>query len=222
MYVKHVLILGQTGSGKSTFARQLLRVTPRAIVIDSKGVDYTDGGIWDGYRGELVDTFRDAANFLRRNLAEDYHLIFRAPSAQANLGLLKLVYYSQKRWDLPPVALFIEESGLYSTSHDIPKILEAIVTRGRQHKINSITIAQRDTQVNPIIRAQSMLTVSLYQKKFSSDFRTEMTKQELAAIQSLKTLTPGTRPVYGTHYVTDPPGLDPIRELRRAATFAGY
>lgn len=198
----NIMVMGQTGAGKTSFAKWLLSFTPRAFLFDPLD-DYEDGAIFYD--------FKEASDFWLSNLEADYHLIYRG-ERETYPAWLDMLYETQRRMDLPPLAIFMEESSFYSSSHVIPPELDAIYTKGRRQKISVVTVVQRDTQINPVIRAQSPLWVTMRQRKFSTDTKQLFTGEELDRIPNLETFTPVSgNPIEGTHYIPDQPDF-PIRE----------
>lgn len=201
----NLLILGGTGAGKTTLARYLLAMTPRAFVFDPAD-DYDDGAIFYD--------FEAAAEFFERNAREDFHLIYRGDRSTYE-AWLDILYEAQRHMQLPPLGVFLEESSYYSTSHNITPLLDQIYTKGRRQRISIVTVTQRDTQVNPIIRSNSHVWITMRQRKFSTDVKETFTSDELEQIQNLETFTPLiSEPVEGTHFMIDQPGLPVFEKWR--------
>lgn len=196
------MIMGQTGSGKTSLAKWLLGFTPRAFIFDPVD-DYEDGAIFYD--------FEPASKFWLENISRDFHLIYRG-ERDTYEAWLDILYESQRNMDLPPLAIFMEEASFYSSSHKIPPLYERIYTMGRRQKISVVTVVQRDTQIAPVIRAQSPLWLTMRQRKFSTDTKELYTADELDRIPKLETFTPVTgEPIEGRHYIPDQPDF-PIRE----------
>ena len=191
------LILGQTGAGKTSLAKFFLAHTPRAFVFDPRD-DYDSA--------EPRYTFESALAFYAEHHASDFHLIYRGPES-SYVAWLDILFKTQRNYSDPPLAIFLEESSLYSSSYKIDDYLERVYTQGRRQRINIITVTQRDTQIHPIIRANSHVWISLRQRKFSTDVKELFTADELERIAQLTTYTPVTGPpIEGTHYLPDQPG----------------
>jgi hypothetical protein len=192
------MVMGMTGSWKTSLARYLLKITPRAFVFDPAD-DYDDGAIFYDQK--------TASDFYLENAERDYHLIYRGDQ-ETFLAWLDVIYQSQRYMNLKPVGVFMEESSFYSTSHTIPKALDTIYTKGRRQRISVITVVQRDTQIHPLIRAQSPLWITMRQRKFSTDTKELFTSDELDRIPKLETFTPLLgAPIEGKHYIPDQPNF---------------
>lgn len=193
----NVLILGQTGSGKTSLAKRLLDMTPRAFIFDPQD-DYDH--VAPFY------SFRDAADFYIKHHARRFHLVYRGP-LNSYVAWLDILFKTQRRYEDEPLGIFLDESSLYSSSHSIDDYLERVYTQGRRQRISVVTVTQRDTQINPIIRANSQVWVSMRQRKFSTDVKQIFTPAELDAAASLATYSPFTEglPVEGKHFIMDPP-----------------
>ena len=202
----NVLILGQTGAGKTSLAKYLLALTPRAFVFDPRD-DYDSA--------QPFYTFASAAAFYVEHHARDFHLIYRGePSTY--VAWLDMLFRTQRKYNDPPLGVFLEESSLYSSSHKIDGYLDRLYTQGRRQRINVVTVVQRDTQIHPIIRAQSHVWVSLRQRKFSSDVKELFTGDELERVGKLETFTPLIRePIEGRHYLPDAPGFPLVETWKR-------
>lgn len=201
-----------TGSGKSQFARRLLEVTPRALVIDQQA-EYGDcGGVFTDYER--------SARFYLENLHKNFHIIFQGMDSDSIMAWLDTVYRVQmENKDAPPIGVFLDESSTLSDSHQIGPILANLYTRGRHARISVATLTQRITQINPIIRDQSHVWVSFRLRTFPTDVRQHFSPEDLDMLPNLETLTPGVRPEYGKHYLTDAGDMDVLAQWK--ATVAG-
>lgn len=201
----NLLILGATGAGKTSFARYLLSLTPRAFVFDPAD-DYDDGAIFYD--------FESALEFYQRNCRADYHLIYRGDRETYD-AWLDILYESQRHMELPPVGVWLEESSYYSSSHTIGPLMDQIYTKGRRQRISVVTVTQRDTQIHTIIRANSHVWVTMRQRKFSTDVKEMFTPDELDRIPTLETFTPVSgAPIEGTHYIMDQPNYPLVESWR--------
>lgn len=194
----NVLITAMMGAGKTNMAKYLLSITPRAFVLDRKG-EYEDGAIFT--------SFGECYQFFRQNMRKDWHIIFRGDT-RSFIAWFDILYRAQHAYSLPPLGLFVEESSFFSTSHTIPREVEQVYTLGRAARINVVTVAQRDTQVNVLLRSQHHLWVALRQRVPGSDTREAFTKEDLELLPNLETLMPGKVPKWGVHFVSDQGQID--------------
>lgn len=207
----NALILGQTGAGKTSLAKYLAKFTPRGFFFDPRD-DYD--------HAPAYYNFQQAAAFYVENHARDFQLVYRGEQ-KTYVAWLDILFRTQRRYTDPPLAVFLEESSLYSSSHQIDDYLERIYTQGRRQRISIITVVQRDTQIHPIIRAQAHVWISLRQRKFSTDVKDVFPKEDLERMAHLQTYTPASgAPVEGKHYVIDPPGF-PLVEAWRNILHSG-
>lgn len=206
---RHVLVTGRTGSGKTSLVRTMTYSTPRVIYLDILG-DYTDG--------EVISDFRTATRYYMDRRGSDFRIIFRGKGRaqvdrEAMLSFLRLVQrvQSEENGREKPVGIVLEESGVYSTSYELPDILHDLYLYGRRWGVALLTVVQRDVQVHPIVRANSQLVVSMSNLKLSSDLAQFFDLSEIATLDVYNThAQPKLYPVYGKHYVTYPPDIDPV------------
>lgn len=201
-----LLVTGQKGAGKTTFARHLLTLTDRAIVLDIRGHDY-DYGI-------LTHSYMAAESYLLDRWHDRFRVICRFRNDAEYLGLLQLVVALQEndefnqpdRWQ--PVTVFLEEIDTFSSSHSCEREVEYLYKYGRHHGINLIGVVRADTETHPNIRRNSDVIVALRQFKLSSDFQKYFENHERLA--TLETLTPEMEPELGRHFLTYPPNVNVI------------
>lgn len=194
----NIMVLGQTGAGKSNLSRYLLRLTPRAFILDRKG-EYQDGAVFTD--------FSECLSFFKQHMEKDWHIIYH-PRESSDITMefvawMDILWAAQNEFDLPPLGLFIEEASFLSSTHNVEKSVEKIYTLGREPQISTVTISQRDTQINKLLRTQTHMWVTLRQRNPSSDVKEVFTSEDLEKMPKLKTLMPKTVPKYGVHYLTD-------------------
>jgi len=206
----NTLLIGTTGSGKTTLAKRMLSCSPRAIVLDTES-EYEDGAV--------MEDFRQAVEFMRDTRRTDFHLIFRSDSVHELFGIMDCCYQMQRLESLPPLAIFLEEASLYSTSHELDPILERLMTKGRRQCLNVVTVCQWESQQHVMIRAMSRLWVALQQYTLSGDMQKRFSVGQRSDIMTLEPLVPGVEPEYGKHYVTSPPEFDVQGAWIEAVTF---
>lgn len=200
------LIVAQTGAGKTNFAKLLASVTPRLIILDRK----------NEYDGPVFDDFRELLDFLLEHPQEDFHAIFRDRRPLAHLGVMDMVAEMQEKEKLPPLAILAEESSYYSETNNISPIVNRAYTAGRHGQLSMMSVIQHPSQIHPIIRSSSDMWISLRMREVTSVMKEVFPKEDQKRIPLLKTLFPGTTPVYGTHFLTDTGEPDPIGVYARA------
>lgn len=196
---RNYLILGMIGAGKTSLAKKLLAITPRAVVLDRKE-EYNDG--------QIFYSFADSARYFAAHKNEDFHIIVRAQNPIEYFLWFELILAAQKNEGLPPVGFFVEESAIYSDSHSVPQVVEEVYTLGRVPQINIVTVAQRDTQVNPLLRDQSHVLIALRMHRPANRLGEDFRREELDRIPTLETIRPDTMPEYDVHYLTNVGPLD--------------
>ncbi len=137
------LILGKTGSGKTTLARQLVRGLNRCIILDN------------GFQEFTAPHFTDIAalhDYLDINAiaGEDFKAAFTP---------LKSQYETLFRWALEigneeAITLVLEECDRFPTPASAD-IFEEIVQRGRHYGVNLIALATFPFNVNIDLRRQA-------------------------------------------------------------------
>lgn len=210
-----VFVTGQTGSGKTTLAHYLLARTPRFVILDPEAT-YRVGDPYESF-ADLIDVYSEA---LKTN-APTFGFRYTGSSEAGYRALMHWIYETQAMATRPAVALVVEEASLFSDSKNIPTELDWLLRAGRKHRINVLSIAQSDVDVNPVIRRQSKGMVAMRQIAVSSEFRRFFTPEKLERLQGLTDLTPGTVPVEGTHYLMYPDTLDLVAEWTAAVGMTG-
>lgn len=143
-----VTVLGTRGTGKSTLARQITKLWPRAIIIDPVD-DWTEG--------EVIFSFEKFARRLielKKSEAKEFRLIFRFNPDLENKEtvfnqILRLAFHFQN------LQVVIDEIQLFATPHKIPNYLKNLLFIGRHKGISLVCITQRPGQLNKSVLAQS-------------------------------------------------------------------
>lgn len=203
----HLIILGKTGFGKTSMARMVAAVCPRLLVLD-----FDNDPIWNSI-GTTIRSPTQAAQFFMDHWRDDFQVVLRFQEIADYYTYLQGVYYLQDKEDLGPLAIIMEEAGLFSGSYNIQEELENVIVRGRRKNISVVSIAQETTQINPTVRGQAATMVFFRMGRFSSDLKEQLNPEEMRTMQRLEALDPMTRPEYGRHYVTVPPNENPIRRM---------
>lgn len=188
------LLIGMIGTGKTQMGLRFLARSPRAVVLDRQA-EYEGGAIFTD--------FATATTFFLENMRENWQIIYQDENPDSHVAWMDFLFQCQMNLELPPVALFLDEASYYSTSHNVDPILDKIYTKGRHARISTFTAVQRMTQINPIIRDQSHIWISLRVKSYPADMKQRFSREDLERIPFLEDITPDVTPTYGQHYLTD-------------------
>lgn len=208
----HVLITGTSGSGKTSMARQLLQLTPRAVVIDPQGDYAADPGVI------RFETFRQLATYLiAREDSDDFRLAY-CPAAglgadDAFRAVMDLTFrFQSQRPDRPPIGVFLEEASIYSRSNVVPEEVDRLIRTGRTWGINTVSVVQGDVDIGKSLRRNITLNVFMRQYLTSATVR-ELIPEYRGQLDELEVMErgPATRPEYGRHFLTFPPDTFPHR-----------
>lgn len=152
------LIYGETGSGKSTAAKALLRDRPHVIAIDPMGeyggkgwsVCTTRRGVQDAVRTRIAH---------RRPLKIAYQCGGRYQTEAP--WLAQGVWTLQRAWKSggPKITLVMEEANAYYTSHGVQpaefRIFDELVLRGRHRGIEILAVTQRPSLISTQLRGNA-------------------------------------------------------------------
>lgn len=146
-----ILLTGQTGSGKSYKAKQMMQRVNRCIIFDAME-EYGPGYYVYSY-GEFVEYFQSygtEGNFriILRQLSDDDLL-----SVMAALPVIGDLYF------------FVEEISMAFSPQAPPPEFRALVKTGRHNKISLVIIGQRVPDVNTETRAQITCNIAFYQSE---------------------------------------------------------
>jgi len=141
--VETITVLGQKGSGKSSWVKKKLPEIPRFI-------------LWDTL-GEYVE-FKDFEN------CENIHDLFRYVKKNEG-GVFQAVYNSVEDSEIDHVCkitqavgdcyLIIEEVDNFATPTNMPMELKKVLKYGRHYNISMIFISRRPAEINRLITSQS-------------------------------------------------------------------
>lgn len=203
-------ILGQKGSGKTTFARLLLVRTPRAVVVDR----------FQEYDGAAVSSFPAALDYLAANWRGRFRLACRFYQDLHHRELFRYIILTARRCPTLPIALLIEEADFFADPHGIEPVVDYLYKYGRHWQLNIVSIARGDTDLHRSIINNTDCFIIFRQRRFSGNMRNLFAPSDLAHLPSLETLTPNVTPEKGVHFLTYPPEADPFA-LWAAANGAG-
>ena len=144
-----VLVLGKTGTGKSTYMMHHVAAEPRTLILDPlgeyPGVEYED----------VLDMLDDCAGQER----------FRARTE----SVLDLDDLARIAFALKNVSLVVDEAqrSMPQSGRDLPPAVEDIIYRGRHANVSLYLVAQRPTTVHIAPRSQWTRIISFNQSEVS-------------------------------------------------------
>jgi hypothetical protein len=137
------VIIGKTGSGKSTLAEQLVIQSgaPHVVVHDAKGMLR-----WNGFFRftKLDDLMR--ANVPRMIYAPDHSELIDEGACNT---FFQWVYINKNR------TLYVDEVYSVTKRNEIPQYYHAILTRGREYNIRTISSSQRPSLIPQVILSET-------------------------------------------------------------------
>lgn len=215
----HYLVVGTSGSGKTSIARQLLQLTPRAVVVDPQGDYGADPGV------ETFPTFAAwSAAFLERHESDAWRLAYSpkvGPAADGGFRAVMALTYRARMMlrdrdgcEPAPVGVFLEEASIYSDANSAPAELDWLVRAGRKAGISTVNVVQADVDIAKTVRRNMTATIAFRSHRPGTELRRSFDPSELAGLDTL--FGPGGPAVEGTHYLVDPPGVDPYQDWRAA------
>lgn len=138
-YGQHAFILGRTGSGKTAFARWLLRHVPGTIVYDTKGEPK-----FDRISRVVVDNVKDAMKAIEE---EDY-VVIRPPVYMLTEPLMLDDMLLDHYHTGANVTAYIDEGYQFHKGSQAGPGLISLLTRGRSKGISTIVSSQRPAWVS--------------------------------------------------------------------------
>lgn len=204
-------ITGQKGSGKTTFAKSLVPLCPRRIVVD-RLLEWENGQPFrklDPAIDYLVTHWfdRELAVTIRFRTDYEHTLFFEFLRTSLDIEAAPLP---------PPTLLCIEEIDFFARPNSIDPWLRDLYNYGRHWNLSLIGLVRRDTGTHPDVTGASDAIAAFRQHKFSADMRDKFTGEQLAQIMRLETLTPGVAAQNGKHYLTHPENSQIIEMLVKA------
>lgn len=198
----HTLIVGRTGSGKTTLARALIELTARAVIFDRKHE-------YNVPKGQIVESLPDAVAALFKAQGGFLRLVFRPRDPDDYMALLQVVmdYQEENAGLFGPIVVVMEEASAYSETHSIHPTIRTAYNQGRHISLSLMTVIQIDTDIHRVTRGNSEVIVSMAQNRMSADMQRYFRWEEIANLQTLREryVFP---PKQGTHFITYPPEMD--------------
>jgi len=135
------VLVGMTGSGKTTLARVLLRPFRYVAIYDAKGLIY-----WPGY--ERVETLREVV----RSKSEK---ICYAPRAQELRDEGYIDGFFEWSYTRQNTFVYVDEVYAVTQRLEIPPFYHAILTRGRERGNGLLSATQRPMLIPSVIMSES-------------------------------------------------------------------
>lgn len=143
-----VFILGQKGSGKSSYARQRVRELSRVIVLDPMS-EYSDGVVFEDFPSLL--------EFMERNHLGQFRAICRFRSDEEYLKAIELCLMIGSMW------IVVEELNYFITAQSKEKEFLQLFRFGRHYNVSIMAIAQRAAEVPKTFTSQADEIISFRQ-----------------------------------------------------------
>ncbi len=138
-----VLILGRTGSGKTTLAKEIMQQFPRRITLDP---------LEEYNSGVIVRDFTRLYEYLTRPgfdaERDPFVLTFRARSTVDREFLFKFVK------EMNDILLTVEEAEIYLDPRSLNEDFSDLINYGRHREISLLAIARRVPEISIEFRAQ--------------------------------------------------------------------
>lgn len=154
---EHVTISGITGGGKSVLTRMYLSQMPAVIKLDIKGEAFDDlakkKSPWpevDPKKLAIVETLKDLSACKRPYII--YCPVLDEMEPDAYNEFFKFVYTKKRNKN---TVTWIDEIMEVCDSHNIPRYLKALYTRGRSRHTPVWGLTQRPVGIHPLCFSQS-------------------------------------------------------------------
>jgi hypothetical protein len=144
MIRKVILVLGKTGTGKSSFAKELLTRSPRTISLDPLLE----------YGGTPFDNSLDMIETAKEN-STSFHYSLQTVNEHHFTAVCKLC------WILGNVLFVVEEADLYLEGKN--RYFNSLIDQGRHRNVHILCIVRRTPEINKNFRAQQTSLITFFQ-----------------------------------------------------------
>lgn len=142
-YTERAVIVGKTGSGKTTLARALLQSRPFVVIYDAKGLLR-----WPDYVRYVT---------LEECIASKLHRMIYAPRHEelADIDPTYVNRFFQWVYLRANTTLYVDEVYSVCNRGEIPRYYHACLTRGREFNISTFSSTQRPKQIPAVVLSES-------------------------------------------------------------------
>lgn len=137
------LILGPTGSGKTTIARELVRTIPRALILDAGFTEYSSVHVF-----ELADLYK----YLQE--AAQPGKSFKVSYTPIEPDYATCFEWARAIGEAEDVTLVMEEADRFPTPESMAAFME-LVTRGRHYGVHLLALSTYPFNMSIALRRQA-------------------------------------------------------------------
>lgn len=141
---EHIFIAGQTGTGKTTLAKALLRARKFVVVLDPKNT-FRDAA----FGGTIVRRLKDLPN------CPNPHIIYRPSVRNGERTKENLDAFFWWIYDRRNTTVYVDEAALISKDGNMPDGYLACLVEGRELGISVISASQRPKNIHNSIISES-------------------------------------------------------------------
>jgi hypothetical protein len=135
-----ITVLGQRGSGKSSWVKKRLPKIPRFILWDTLGE----------YKGhETFDNLEDLVRYLHKNESGFFQAVYNTLNEDEFEKVCRLA------GAVGTCTLIVEEVDTYATPTNCPYELRKLLKVGRHYGVSMIFVSRRPAEINRLITSQS-------------------------------------------------------------------
>lgn len=222
----HVLVTGNSRTGKSVYVKEILRRSERFVALDRKR-DYVDLD-----RATVVSSYHEARGYLDRHRNGKCRLVVSTSETEHQLAVIRYLWEMFSVMELPNLLVVLEEAKHYSRSNrsfvqepeglalnsDGKSYLELIYTEALLYGLVMCTVTQFPTQIATTSRRASDWKIAFRYTGSLPDSMSSAFYQYDNLLPRLDRLEPGVEPVRANdggegHFLTYPDELEPLEEL---------
>ena len=155
-----VALFGGKGKGKSTLAREVIRLHPRVTILDAHG-EYGEDHEADPLLGCKHAWELDECMSLMLAVKDEkrFCISLREPDDGAALQLWPVL------WEIPDQLIVIEEASRFCDPTRLPREVARVLRLGRHRSLSQLYIAQRPSAVHRDVTANADVIVAFRQQE---------------------------------------------------------